>query len=103
MPAPAIAGIPRTELVPVQSTIELLTLVLESESVTGDAGRDVVIHGAERLAYRVEWTPFAFRVRRLDAAGTGDREWTLAQAEFETHGLGEAIRTGMLFAQPLPR
>jgi hypothetical protein len=103
MSIPTIARLPRTELLPVLSAIELLYLVLEHESVTGDAGRDVVIHGAERLAYHVEWSPFMFRIRRLDATVDDHQEWNLAQAEFETHGLGEAIRAGMLFAQPLTR
>lgn len=54
---------------PVQALSDIEFRVKESEVLTGEAGRCVVIAGTDCLTYRVQWHPLGFRVERLDGLG----------------------------------
>lgn len=95
---PAIAG-----LIQVRTPADIEHLVKESEVVTGRPGRKFVIHGAERLGYRIAWHPNGYHVERLDESDKSISAMYLLPAQFSAHGLGEALARRQLFTPALSR
>ena len=95
---PEISG-----LVQVCTPADIEYLVKESEVVTGNRGRKFVICGADRLAYRIAWSPHGYQVERLDETDQPTSTMYLLPAQFGAHGLGEAISRGELFTPALSR
>lgn len=90
---------PTQRLLPVRSPDELAFLVKESEILTGRRGREFVVAGADRLAYRVHADAAGFHIARVDAASA---QALLATApELAAHTLGQAMAGGQLFTEPL--
>jgi len=86
--------------VPVLPTDEIADLVKESEVRTGAPGRYFVIHGAQRLAYRVSVHPGGLEISRIDDDGRPTHCFYASAKSFETHPLAIAQRDGYLFTQP---
>ena len=80
---------------------EIADLVKESEVRTGRPGRRFVIHGAERLAYRVLALPGGLEVTRIDERGRAFACAFVPARSLEHHPLALAQRAGCLFTQPL--
>ena len=91
----------RSAHVPVSPQDEIVDLVKESEVRTGRPGRRFVIHGAERLAYRVLAHPGGLEISRLDGRGRPFGCVYVPGRSFEQHPLAHAQRAGCLFTQPL--
>ena len=86
---------------PVLPGDEIADLVKESEVRTGRPGRRFVIHGAERLAYRVLAHPGGLEIARIDGRGRPFACVYVPAKSFEHHPLAHAQRAGCLFMQPL--
>lgn len=93
---PAVGG-----LIQVRTPADIEYLVKESEVVTGHPGRKFVIHGADRLAYRIAWHPNGYHVERLNDSDKPTSTMYLLPAQFNAHGLGEALSRGQLFTPAL--
>lgn len=93
---PAVGG-----LIQVRTPADIEYLVKESEVVTGHPGRKFVIHGADRLAYRIAWHPNGYQVERLNESDKPTSTMYLLPAQFNAHGLGEALSRGQLFTPAL--
>jgi len=87
--------------VPVHPREEITDLVKESEVRTGKPGRRFVIHGAERLAYRVLALPGGLEVARLDERGRSFGRAFVPARSFEQHPIALAQRAGCLYTLPL--
>jgi hypothetical protein len=94
--SPAFEG-----LIQVRTPADIEYLVKESEVVTGNPGRKFVIHGADRLAYRIAWDANGYHVERLDESDNPTGTMYLRPAQFSAHGLGEALNRGQLFTAAL--
>ncbi|PKO39626.1 MAG: hypothetical protein CVU33_04650 [Betaproteobacteria bacterium HGW-Betaproteobacteria-6] len=90
-------------LLTVQAPEDIEFLVMESEVLTGRAGRTFVIAGADWLTYRVHWHPIGLKVERLDAAEQILSTRYLLPSEFRRHSLIEALAAGQLFTPPVRR
>ena len=88
-------------LIPVRSTEDIEFLVKESEVVTGKPGRKFVIGGADRLVYRIQWSPSGYHVQRLDEAGNATSSMYVQPESFAEHCVGDAMREGYLFTPTL--
>ena len=80
---------------------EIVDLVKESEVRTGKPGRRFVIHGAERLAYRVLTHPGGLEIARLAGRGRPFGGVYVPARSFEQHPIAHAQRAGCLFTPPL--
>jgi hypothetical protein len=87
--------------VPVLPSEEIADLVKESEVWTGMPGRCFVIHGAERLTYRVIAHPGGLEIARIEDGGEPSQCVYVCSKSFEQHPLAHAQRAGCLFTQPL--
>jgi hypothetical protein len=87
-------------LVSVPTIDELEWLVKESELVTGSAGRDFVIAGAERLAFHVRLQCDGFQICRNDLRTDALPFWTAAP-DLRSHTLGHAIACGLVYTNAL--
>lgn len=90
-----------TAHVPVLPSEEIAELVKESEVRTGIPGRRFVIHGAERLTYRVTARPGGLEIVRIEDGGKPSQCSYVCAKSFEQHPLAHAQRAGCLFTQPL--
>lgn len=91
-----------SQLVRVSDLADFDYLVKESEIVTGRAGRDFVVLGADRPAFRVTADLAGYEIERLDAKDPSACGRQLATArDLQHHTLGAALLCGMLFAVPL--
>ena len=90
-------------LIQVSTPADIEYLVKESEVVTGNPGRKFVIFGADRLCYRIAWHSNGYYVERLDESDNPTSTMYLLPAQFDAHGLGEALLRGQLFTPALSR
>ena len=90
-------------LLTVHAPEDIEFLIKESEVLTGRAGRNFVIAGADWLAYRVHWHPIGVKVERLNAERRVLSTQHLLPREFLRHSLIEALAAGQLFTPPIRR
>src|SRR5689334_15840617 len=90
-------------LIQVRSLDDIEYLVKESEVATGKPGRQFVVGGPDRIAYRIHWSPNGYQVQRLDAADNPIDTLSLDPEMLRYHRLGVAMRDGLLFTQMLRR
>ena len=88
-------------LVQVRTPADIEYLVKESEVVTGKPGRKFVIGGADRVVYRIQWSPSGYHVQRLDEAGNATSAMYVQPESFAEHSVGNAMREGYLFTPTL--
>lgn len=87
--------------VPVLPSEEIADLVKESEVRTGKPGRRFVIHGAERLTYRVTTHHGGLEIARIENGAAPSQCVYVCAKSFEQHPLAHAQRAGCLFTQSL--
>lgn len=81
----------------VRSIPDLEYLIMESEVLTGQAGRIFVIAGADWLIYRVQRHSAYIQIDRLDDRGDILNTYCQLPTEFSDDHLVEALRAGQLF------
>lgn len=89
------------DLVPVRSPDDLDWYVKESEMITGKRGREFVVAGADRPAFRVHLDEGGYEIVRVDQAD-GPNEGTRAtRLELPRHAVGNAMLCGLLYTMVL--
>lgn len=89
------------ELVRVEDIGDLDYLVKESEVVTGQPGREFVVLGADRPAFRVKADAAGYEIARVDDPTCGQNIQLATVPDLAGHTLGNALRCGLLFTAPL--
>lgn len=84
-------------LAAVRNSQDLEWLVKEAEIPTGRAGREFVVAGPDRPAFRVAVGPSLYEVTRLDDAKAAICTDAVSVEELARHRIGEALQRGQLF------
>ena len=90
-----------TKLVPVRTLNDLDWLVKESELMTGEPGREFVVAGADRPAYRVEFDCAGYQIQRVDDKTGMAMPQHATAPELVRHALGNALACGLLYTAAL--
>ena len=90
-----------TKLVPVRTLNDLDWLVKENEIMTGESGREFVVAGADRPAYRVKFDLAGYQIQRVDDEKQTAMPLHATAPELIRHALGNALASGLLYTAAL--
>ena len=90
-----------TKLVPVRTLNDLDWLVKENEIMTGESGREFVVAGADRPAYRVKFDLAGYQIQRVDDETGVALPLHATAPDLVGHALGSALASGLLYTAAL--
>lgn len=90
-----------SKLLPVRNVADLEWLIKESELVTGKPGRQFIVAGGDRPAYRVRLDASGFEVLRVDMEPRGTAPIHSTKPEFVHHPVSSALACGRLYTAKL--
>jgi hypothetical protein len=89
------------DLLPVRSVDDLDWYVKESEIVSGAPGREFIVAGADRPAFRVRIDHAGYEILRIDLDNAPHPPTLASAAELIHHTVGEALACGLLYTSEL--
>jgi hypothetical protein len=101
MAAPFIRMRELKDLVRVRSLNDLAWFVKESEDINGLAGREFVVAGADRPAFRVSLDQSGYTILRLDRDACPRVALRATARELGDHTVGDALACGLLYTAAL--
>lgn len=89
------------DLVRVRNRDDLDWYVKESELITGKHGREFVVAGADRPAFRVHLDEGGYEIVRVDEPNGPGVRTRATRRELSRHAVGDAMLCGLLYATVL--